>query len=54
MKKRNPPRDVPAAVRAACRNEEISEHGHIVSFRTTITKNKKKYNRQKSKKQWLG
>ena len=46
MKKKNPPKDVAAAVRAAARLEEISNFGRIISFRTLVHKNKKKYNRK--------
>lgn len=46
-KKHKSPKNILAAVKAAARLEEIEKHGKLISFRRTITKNKKKYNRKR-------
>ena len=48
-KKRNTPKDPLKAAKKASRDEDIKLHGKSTSFRPTITKNKKKYDRKKEK-----
>lgn len=42
----NPPKDIVAAVAKGNRDADIEAHGKSTAFRTTITKNKKKYTRK--------
>lgn len=49
-KKYNPPKDIVSAINKANRDEDIKSHGKPTSFRTTIEKNPKAYNRRKEKK----
>lgn len=46
MKKHNFSKDLISAVKAAARKEEISKYGKLISFKTKIYKNKKKYKRK--------
>lgn len=41
------PRNPLAAFKKAAREEEITKYGKLISFKTIIRKNKKKYNRKK-------
>ena len=47
MKKHNLPKNSLAAFKNAAREEEISKYGKLISFKTIIRKNKKKYDRRK-------
>lgn len=43
--------DILNAAKAKSRQEEIDAHGKLISFRTTITRNKKKYDRKQNKRE---
>lgn len=48
-KKRNPPKDVVAAINKANRDEDIANHGKPTTFKSKKSENPKAYNRKRQK-----